>query len=271
MLTQSRTANVVVGVALLLVLVAGLGLIAAGWHIRQTYRHVVVEMSNLDDSGQVAVNCQLAGEVGPRPNYARVDLGWLDPNDRVYLSSRNELGDAAWGFVAESNGRKFFDGHRGDAGTAGIPADDHAVTMAEGFTAAGDPLGTVGCQPPLGVSPTLAKYRQADDDADVAWAQQSTPQWSARTFPFAAIDGASRWALAVLAVVGIAAAAATPSLRHWIREHWKIGGLIAIVGIALELRALLGTGGVLVVVQLIGVALLIAACWNRLVPIHCKP
>jgi hypothetical protein len=253
--------RLIAGTILLLLLLVGTVVLAGGWHVNRTYRHVVVKVWNLDDSAQVFVNCELVRTVEPRPGSARIDLGWLSPDDRIYLSSRNEYGDAAWAFRIISNGRVVFRDHRGRAGTAGVPAAEHAVVMAQSLTADGDPLGELGCVSPLDVAPRLHDYKRSDDEAGVPWADGSRSRWKAATYPFAILTAARGWTFALLAIAGYLGAASLPPVRRWVRKNWKIGGLIAVFLFLLELTLLVGVGGILLGAQLLGIVLLLISIW----------
>lgn len=250
-----RRRSLIFGGALLGVFAVGMLLLAAAWHIDRAYRHVVVEVHNVNDVGWVNVNCQRVVSVSSDDSPRTIDLGYLSPDDRVSLSGFNEIGDAAWGFRVISNGHTVFDRERGRAQAAGFPADEHAVVMAESLTADGDMLGMIGCDPLLLVSPELVSYQRSPDNPAGDGEEGVREQWRSPDFPYALIEGVADWVLPVLALIGFAVALATPEVRALVRRHWKISLIslaIALAGLLLNLWRQFGLDGLILSVELFG-------------------
>jgi hypothetical protein len=255
--------SLLIGMGLLAVLALGFVMLAASWHIDRAYRHLVVEVNNINDIGRVNVDCQRAATVSADEGPRTIDLGYLSPDDRVALSAFNEIGDSAWGFRVISNGRTVFDQERGRARAAGFPAEEHAVVMAKSITADGDMLGTIGCDPPLVVSPDLTSYSLSPDDGVVTEKKGVRQPWQAPKYPYALIKAVAAWVLPLLALIGFVAAAATPGVRTRLRRYWKISLAITATGLLLTLRREFGLDGLILSIEMLGgAALLFAAAVN---------
>lgn len=247
-----------VGAAFLGIAILGGFALLADWHVDRAYRHVVVEAFNINDVARISVNCQRAETVEASPGKERVDLGWLDPDDRVSISTYNESGDAAWGYriLISGHAKPAFEGSRGQADAAGFPADEFSVVMAKSFTAGGDPLGTVGCDQALEAD-GLPGYVKLPDDTDVQTVDGVRELWQPRTSPFAAIEAAATLALPLMALAGFIAAASTAGVRRLIRAHWQVSLAIAIVGLLFNFLQSYGLDGLLLFVEGGGVVLLL--------------
>ncbi len=248
------------GVGLLAVFTLGMLVLVAAWHIDRAYRHVVIEVYNVNDVARVNVDCHRAMTVSADDGPQTIDLGYLSPDDRIALSAFNEIGDASWGFRVVSNGRTVFDKERGRARAAGFPAAEYAVVMAKSITADGDMLGTIGCDPPLVVSPDLVSYRRSADNLTVSREQGVRQPWQPPASPYALMETMADWSLPLLGLIGLAVALVTPEVRALVRRHWKISLAIAILGLLLNLWQQFGLDGLVLSVELFGgVALLLFA------------
>lgn len=255
MIAESTGAKLVAVVLLGLFLLAAAALIA-DWYVGVAYRHVVVNVSNVDDTARVDVNCRRALSLVAGEGAETVDLGWLRPEDRVYLSDYNERGAAAWGFEV-SNGkvvRRYSDGH---AGVTGQGADPYGVAMAQLVTAEGDRIGTVGCDPPGLVSSSLQNYQQSPDALQVSRRDEEAPLWDPPRFPFALIEGLAGLLPLPLAAIGWAVAFLVVRRRGWAARHY--GAVLTVLGLVLGVLGLIDSDrarALLISLEAIGLLLL---------------
>lgn len=258
-----------VGGGLVGLLVLAIAALLANWHVERAYRHVVVEVFNVNDVVRVSVNCERALAVPASAGPERIDLGWLSPDDRVSISDFNETGNAAWGVRIISNGEVEFEQQRGQANLAGFRAGEYAVVMAQSFTAAGDPLGAIGCGPPLLVA-GLPNYQRSPDDHKVETTDGARDRWQSPTFPFALIGFSADWSLLVLAVAGFVAAIGVAQVRDLIRRHWRLSLLVAFLNLIFNLWRQFGVEGLLLCGEGVGVILLLLTAVVALWP-HTGP
>jgi hypothetical protein len=223
----------IAGALLLLTLTSGLALAADREYVLRTHRHVIVKVFNVDGTVQVFVNCRQAAVITPTESGEAVDLGWLRPGDRIFLSVTSHNHSPSWGFMAIHNGTIFFKEMQGHAKVLGVRAEAHAVVFAEGFTAEGTRLGSIGCQEPGVVSVT--GYLQSPDDAKVSAVLDDGPPYRPPHPIYDQIDAVGRWSLPTLAALGFATLIGIGSIR---RQAWSHSGLVGGAGGAL---ALLGT------------------------------
>ena len=229
----------------------------ADWYVGSAYRHVVVEVSNVDDTARIDVNCRRALSLAAGEGTKSVDLGWLGPGDRIYLSEYNERGGAAWGFKV-SNGevvRNYSDGH---AGVTGPGAGPYGVAMAQLVTADGDRIGTVGCAPPALVSDSVTNYQQAPDMRAVLKRDEEAPLWDPPRFPYALIEDLADL-VPLFALVGFAAAASIARVRSLIRRHRVISVAVGALNLCLGLTTSAGSEVLLVWFEGIGLTLLLVS------------
>lgn len=159
---------------------------AADWYGDTHHRHVTADVSNVDDSVWVHVNCRLAAIVSASEGPQRVDLGRLSPDDRIYISVYNKRGGATWN-VRMDNGntvRTYSNGHAGVTGRG----EPFAFAMAKMLTADGDRVGTLGCVPPNLVSDSVTGYQESADADAVSKRAEEAPLWNPPTFPFVLIE-----------------------------------------------------------------------------------
>jgi hypothetical protein len=237
---------------LCLFLLAGAALIA-DWYLDSAYRHVVVEVSNVDDTARVDVNCRRALSLAAGEGAKTVDLGWLGPEDRIYLSQYNERGGAAWGFKV-SNGEvvlNFSDGH---AGVTGHGAGPYGIAMAKLVTANGDEIGTVGCAPPVLVSDSVVAYQQSPDMRAVLKRDEEAPLWDPPRFPYALIENLADL-VPLFALAGFIAAVSIARVRALIRRHRAISGAVGLLQLLLGLTT--STGSQVLLVWFLGIGLIL--------------
>jgi hypothetical protein len=235
----------------------GVVVLIADWYVGAAYRHVVVDVSNVDDRARIDVNCRRALSLAAGEGTRSVDLGWLGPEDRIYLSEYNERGGAAWGFRV-SNGRvvrSFGDGHAGVTGQGAAP---FGVAMAELLTANGDRIGMVGCSPPGLVTDLVAGYQQSPDARVVSKREEEAPLWDPPRFPFALIEGLASL-VPVLALIGFLAAASIARVRDLIRRHRVASGAFAVLNLLISLTKDPGPQALLLWFEIIGMALLLVS------------
>ena len=257
---------IAVGIVLSAIAVLGLAFTAGRALIRQTHRHVEVEVFNVNSIVQIFVNCHQAGAVGRGEPGATFDLGWPQSDDRIFLSASSRDGNPSWGFRARSNGTVFFKGMRGHAEVLGFPAEPNAVVFAKAFSAKGDYLGKIGCQP-SGVA-AVPGYAQSPDDAEVAAVEGVEPPYRPPRGPYDQIDAIGQWSLTALAVLGVAAAIGIGPVRRLAWSHRKLAGtalglLAAVAGLFF---GVLGVTALLTTFTLGGTALLCAVATLLVLP-----
>ena len=266
MLSRSR-ARIAIGSVLLAIILLGAALSAGRTVIRQTHRHVVVEVFNLNSVVQVFVNCRQAGVLGREQAGGTFDLGWLEPDDRVFLSATSRDDSPSYGFTVFSNGAKVFQKSRGDAEVLGFPAEANAVVFAEALSAGGAALGQIGCQPAAVVA--IPNYVRSGDDQEVPRIKGAEPAYEPPRSTFDRIDAAGRWSLIPLAILGLALAAGIAPIRKLIVSHWKLAGsaLASLATIAGLFLGVLGAPALVTTLTLGGTLLLFAVALLLLLPV----
>lgn len=229
----------------------------ADWYVGAAYRHVVVEVSNVDDTARVDVNCKRALSLAADEGTRTADLGWLDPEDRVYLSEYNQRGGAAWGFIV-TGGKEVVRYNHGHAGVTGQGAGAYGVAMAKLLTANGDRVGTVGCSPPELVADSLPSYQQSPDARMVSQQREEAPLWDPPRFPFALIEGLAGL-MPVFALVGFVAVASIARVRSLIGRHWRISLFVGALNLLRGLLAGVGPEAMLICFEGIGLILLLVS------------
>lgn len=250
---SSRKRRIAIGASLLVLAVLVLSLASGRVVLRHTHRHVVVEVFNIDGIAQVFANCHLAATVENDESGVRVDLGWLKPGDRVFLSATSRDASPAWGFEAGSNGKSFFETTGGDAEAPGFAAEANAVVFAKAFSAEGEYLGLLGCQPPGVVA--IQGYAWAHDDATVPKARGPHVSYRPPSDPIEQLDSAGPRSLIALALLGAAAALIAAPIR---RLAWEHKGRLATGALALLGAGLFGVADLPAILSLLGILLLIA-------------
>jgi hypothetical protein len=225
------------GIGISLMVVAALGLVSIGAraYVLANFDHAVVRLFNVNDLMTVSVNCRVAGVVAADKT-GRVDLGWLQGADDIYISAYNRSHGAAWGYRLDVNGERRDGDSRGSASSAGYEAAEHSVVMSRGYGANGKLLGTLGCAGPTLVSSELSRYTRVAEASPRG--AHPLPRWRASTSPFNLIDGLGRWAPGILAVLGFLSAAANSRIRAFITERWEWNFVLAVVGVLMALAAL---------------------------------
>jgi hypothetical protein len=255
------------GILLLAVLLLGLGLLLANRYVEETRRHVVVRLFQINDSAEVSVDCLPVvldgdGEV--------LDLGYLRPDDRVYIAVHNNGGGASWGYAIYSNGELVASGERRGVGPAGYQAE-RGMVLEKAFTASGHLLGRVGCDGPRHVTRAVAHYQRSPDIGAVPILQRKEQHWSVATWPYAAIHTLGGHALLALALLGAALALLWPPLRDLIRRQRKavLFGVVtvgALIELGIGLLFDIGWSGSWLLLQIAGAVLLALAAVLALAP-----
>lgn len=210
--------------------------------VRHTRPHVEMDVSNVDGTVQIAVNCSQAAVV-TTGNALELDLGFVPADDWIYVSTISNDRNPAWAYRLSINGDVVSEERRGYAKVPTPPSTaSNAVVLAKAFTAAGEDRGQVGCQKPAVVSrDDVPGYSQSPDDGKVAIASAEESPFRPRQSPYAQVDALGRWAPPILAALGLVAAAATPPIRRlaWSHKRALATGVLAIVGAGLfQLAAL---------------------------------
>lgn len=233
---KERRSQVAIGLVLLTI--GFLSVISYGSRefVQHTRPHVEVDVSNVDGTVQIAVDCSQAAVV-TTGEALELDLGFVPADDWIYVSAISNDRNPAWAYRLNSNEDIVFEETRGYAKTPSPPSTAaDAVVLAKAFTAAGEYRGRVGCQKPAVVSnDDVPGYVQSPDDRKVAMADAEESPFRPRRFPFDGIDAFGRWSLPLLAVLGAFAALATPPIRHlaWSHKGFLSTGALAIAGAGL--------------------------------------
>jgi hypothetical protein len=253
------------GILLLAVLLLGLGLLLASWHVEDARRHVVVRLWQINDNAEVSVDCLPVvadGEV--------LDLGYLRPDDRVYIAVHNGGGGASWGYAIYSNGELVASGERRGVGPAGYPAE-RGMVLERAFTASGQLLGRIGCDGPRHVTRAVVHYQRSPDIGAVPIVQRREQHWSVVKWPYEQIHTLGGHALPALALLGGALALLWAPLRDLIRRQRKavLFGVVtagALVELGIGLLFDIGWVGSWLALQIVGVLLLALAAAVALAP-----
>jgi|ERR1051326_8677475 hypothetical protein len=260
-------------------IVAGLavGLVIGRAYIRGAYRHVTVRVFNVDSSERVFVNCEQAAELQPGDNERTVDLGWLDPADRVTMTATSGRGDVAWGFHAISDGEELFLHQRGQANVDGFAADPYVVVMAKTFTAGRDRLGTVGCEKRGTVDPALVGYHMSPDELDAPLAAEGESPFQRKRPELEAVYVWGGRAPLIAGILGIVAVFLTARLRGFVVRHARRlnpveagASLIGLVSSLFGLWHYLGSSRFLDLFALIGILLLVLSAVTLAAPVLCR-
>jgi hypothetical protein len=271
MLSRPRL-RIALGVVLFSILALGVGFAVGRTLIRHTHRHVVIDVFNVNSIAQIFVNCRQAARVRRDEPGATIDLGWLTPEDRVFLSATSRDPHPAFGFLASSNGRTFAEDSRGDSEILGFPAEPNAVVFAKAYLAGGTPLGQIGCQPPAVVA--VPDYIESSDETGISRVKGNERPYRSPKTPYDQIDSIGDWSLIPLAVIGVSAAIAIGPARRlaWMHRKWVGGAIGLLTGLAALFFGVLGPSALLTTFTVSGTLLLFAVtiplmlppCWRRL-------
>jgi hypothetical protein len=243
--------QIAAGALLLVIILAGLGAAGGRWLLLETRRHAIVEIKNIDGVADVFLNCRLAASAETGEPVKIVDLGWLAPDDRIFISVTSTDPTPAWKFTGTSNGARLFNPKRGSAAVPTFGTTAHAVVFAEAFTAAGAELGPIGCQPPNTPAEKefeVAGYAWSPDEWNASGSGESSGHGRHSDF-YDRLDWAGGWSLIGLAALGAVAALLTPSIRNfaWSPRRSLLGAALALfAAMAIEswLPAILIVGGI---------------------------
>lgn len=253
---NGRRSQMAIGLLLLAIALLGASL-AVSREIVQTARpHVGADISNVDGTVQVSVECEQAAEI-KTGEALELDLGRMPADTRIFVSVLSSNLHPAWDIEMRSNGATFFEQRRGHAKTPfAPPTKANAIVFARAFTAGGDALGSVGCQVADVVSKhDVPRYVPSPDEKETSLPRGEESPFRPHRFPYDQIDALGRWSLPVLAVLGIVAALATPTIRRlaWSHKGTLAGGALAILGAGIFQIAALPS-----ILTFAGTALLIA-------------
>jgi hypothetical protein len=230
---NERRAQIAIGALLLAIGVLGVALAGVREVLLHSQRHVAADISNVDGTVQVLVDCEQALAVTTGET-EEADLGWLPLDARLFLSVTSVDRHPAWDFRITGNDDVIFEGRRGHTKTlAPATTEANAVVFAKAFAAGGDYLGPIGCQNPGVVSLTdVPGYVQSPDDGEVPVANAEESPFRPRHFPYDQIDAIGRWSLVALSVLGAITAIGTPAIRRslWLHKGTLATGALAILG-----------------------------------------
>jgi hypothetical protein len=234
--------------------------------IRATHRQVKIGVFNNSSIVQIFVNCRQAAWVPQRRIAANIDLGWLQSDDRVFVSATSRDALPSYGFLGLSNGKKFFEAKRGSVEVLGFPAEPNAVVFAKGFLASGAPLGNTGCQFPAVVA--VPDYVQSPADDDAPAVEGDKPSYRPKRSPYAQIDAIGSWILIPLAAIGLLAALAIGPIRRLSKRHWEwVAGASALLAAVVALFfGPLGPAALFTTLKIGGTLLLFAVAFSLTVP-----
>jgi hypothetical protein len=220
-------------------ILAGLLALAAAVFVANQWLHdarreVVVELG-VNDEEYVFVNCVKAVEVladesdSSSPARTPISLGWLRPEDRITFEYFNSAGpDVVPDFRATSNGAEFLASTKGSEAFAEISAPVGKYPYVRSFTAAGDPLGNVGCQHGDRIADEAGPYIRLPDDLRNGGRSEARPTFSPPE-GLDAIDVAAPILIAIVAGIGFLLA--IPILVFEWRRHGG-GFLVVAIGTA---------------------------------------
>jgi hypothetical protein len=263
----SRPAAIFLTTLALVVVLLALG---RAW-LHDAQRHVTIEAEVTDDIEQVFVNCQFveaitAGDSG----YQSLDLGWLDPDDRISLAVVNSSGSYADVYFrgVSNEDQIFVYKHRSLAVRGNSEKNRKRYVFERTHTADGDLIGGAGCQRSRFVA--LPEYMRLADDANPSQGthrgQRLQPVGFSADRTFDLLDragGAGPWVLVALgfALMIPLAARELVLVSEW---NWKDGiplG-VAVIGALLALLGLASPRFVVVVVGLILYLIAILVLWS---------
>lgn len=234
---KRRRSEIAVGLLLLLTGLLGLRLLEDRETVLSTQPHVVVDISNVEGTVQVSVDCEQALSVDTG-EARKLDLGRMPPGRQIFISTISRDRHPAWDIRIHSNGSIVFEDERGHPKAPLAPRTQaDAVVFAEAFTAGGDRLGHIGCQEPGVVSKgDVPGYTQSPDDGKVPEAEVEESSFQPRHFPYDQIDALGRRSLPALAVLGAVAAIGTPAIRRlaWAHKGVLVTGALAVLGAGLQ-------------------------------------
>lgn len=258
---SKRRSRVAIGRLLLAVCVLGVALAAAGEIVQHLQPHVEADISNVDGTVQVAVECEQAAEIVTGEAQV-LDLGRMPPDTRVFVSVLSSNHHPAWAIEMRSNGAGFFENRQGHAKTPLAPRTEaDAIVFAQAFTAGGDHLGSIGCQNIEVVSESdVPRYAPSPDEKETAVVSEEESPFRPRHFPYDQIDTLGRWSLIPLAVLGAMLTIAIGPARRLIQRHWQwtIGALASLATIAGLFFGVLGPAALVTTLTVSGTLLLFA-------------
>jgi hypothetical protein len=262
-----------IALGILLLAITSLGLAFAGgrWLLLETRSHVVVRISNVDGIAKIFVDCHLVARVESGGSDVTADMGWLDPDDRIFLSVTSIDSTPTWAFFGTANGDHLLSESSGNGKLSQITTTAHAVVYAKAFSADGAELGAIGCQPanlvaiegPLSTA-AIEGYAWSPDDKAVAEVTGARSSYRRPNDFYDCVDAIGGWSLVALAVLGAAAAILTPAIRRlaWSHKGRLAGGTLAILGLSFLipiLPTILTLGGILLLLW-VALRLLGPAC-----------
>lgn len=206
----------------------GVGIAGARAVVRLSLRHVVVDTFDVGSAEQVFIDCEQAAAFSPQEQHGSSDLGWMSPEERIYVSAMSLDQHPTWGFELTANESTSLIAGRAPAEALESSTEEDALVFARALTAGGDRLGRLGCQKPGVVADEFRGYVQAPEDDGVQRAKESESPYRGRHAPYDQIDSFGRWSLTMLAVIGFLATVGTGPVRRFL---WSEMGAI-ITGLA---------------------------------------
>jgi hypothetical protein len=255
---RAKVGAVLGAVLLLCLFVVATAIWIGDRYVGYAYRHVVVEISNVAGIARVDVDCRRAESVEAGEGPKRVDLGWLSPGERIFLSEYNERGAAAWGFKVIVNGEVVREFNKGHAGVTGKETGPYAVAMAKQISADGNVVGSIGCGLSGLVSKSLGDYQQSPQ-ARALLKRKDPPllrRWDPPRSPYASIESLAGLVPA-FALVGFVTAFSLARVREWIFSHGIVAAVTGLLSLINGFLKTLGPGALLVAFEGLGLLLLL--------------
>jgi len=262
------TRRLAIGWTLLAIGVVGVGLAGAREAVRLSLRHVVVDTFDVGSAEQVFVDCEQAASFSPEEQHGPSDLGWMSPEERIYVSAMSLEQHPTWGFEVTQNESTALLAGRTPAEALESSTEKDALVFARAVTAGGDRLGRLGCQKPGVVADELHGYVQAPEDSGVRRALESESPYRGRHAPYDQIDALGRWSLSVLAAIGFLAAIGIGPVRKllWSEIGAIVTGLTILATFVSLFVGAIEWSTLVAALTFLGTGALFAAALLRLLP-----
>jgi len=262
------TRRIAIGWILLAIGLIGVGLAGTREVVRLSLRHVVVDTFDVGSAGQVFVDCEQAASFSPEEQRGPSDLGWMSPEERIYVSAMSLEQHPTWGFEVTQNGKTALIAGRTPAEALEYSTEKDALVFARAVTAGGDQLGQLGCQKAGVVADELHGYIQAPEDNGVLRAPESESPYRGHHAPYDQIDALGRWSLTVLAAIGFLASLGIGPVRKlvWSEIGAIVTGLTILATFISLFVGAIEWSTLVVALTFLGTGALFAAASLRLLP-----